>query len=141
MTRGTGLVKRNRGATVKNNVYSTPGRIIDQFPGMAASHRVLGKQDVTWMKNKVVPGTRLEVQCAAQRDDELPDGRGVPIKNPGRGLLKRGGCHRKLSGQEIAARTGFEFEPTLLEIGVLVIAAPKTHTSNHLLSSLLTSGC
>jgi hypothetical protein len=135
-------VKRNAGATIKNDVDPAPGRIIDQFPGMAASNRVLGEQDVTWPKSKMVPGTRLEVQCTAQRDDELPDGRGVPIKrSSGRRLLKRDGCHGKFSGQEIATRTGVELEPALLEIRVLIIAAPKTYTSNHLPVSLLTSSC
>jgi hypothetical protein len=103
---------------------------------MAASNRILRKQDVAWTEQKVVPATRLEVQCAAQRNDELSDGGGVPIEcSAGRGLLERDSGRGKLSGQTIGMRTGFELEPAFLEIRVLVIAAPKTYTSNHPLAS------
>jgi hypothetical protein len=138
MTRGTGLRKWNLGGKIEDNVYPTPRRGIDQFPGVAASNRVLGKQDVPWTEQKVVPVTRLKVQCTAQGNDELPDGRRVPNKrSPGRRLLKGDSRHGKLCGQEIAARTGFEREPALLEMRVLIITAPETHASNHCLASSL----
>jgi hypothetical protein len=54
-------LKRNHGATRKYDIDPAPGRIVDQFPGMAASNRILGKQDVAWTKQIVVPVTRLEV--------------------------------------------------------------------------------
>src|SRR3982074_2232632 len=107
---------------------------------MAASNRILGKQDVAWTEQKMVPVTRLEVQRAAQRNDELSDGSGVPIKcSPPPPLLERDSRRVRLSGQKIRMRPGFELDPAVLEIRVLVIAAPKTYTSNHPLSSWLTS--
>jgi len=84
---------------------------------MAASNRILGEQDVAWVQQEVLPVTGLEVQCTAQRDDELPDRGGVPIKRAaGCRLLKRNGGRGEFSGQEIGMRTGFEFEPSVLEI-------------------------
>ena len=76
---------------------------------MAASNRILGEQDVAWVQQEVLAVAGLEVQCAAQRDDELPDRGGVPIKRAaGCRLLKRNGRRGEFSGQEIGMRTGFE---------------------------------
>src|SRR3954469_16264288 len=68
---------------------------------MAASNRILGEQDVAWVQQEVLPVTGLEVQCTAQRDDELPNRGGVPIKRAaGCRLLKRNGRRGEFSGQE-----------------------------------------
>ena len=84
---------------------------------MAASNRILREQDVAWVQQEVLPVTRLEIQCTAQGDDELPDRGGMQIKRAaGCRLLKRNGRRGEFSGQEIGMRTGFELEPALLEI-------------------------
>jgi hypothetical protein len=41
---------------------------------MAASNRILGEQDVAWVQQEVLAVAGLEVQCAAQRNDELRTG-------------------------------------------------------------------
>ena len=78
---------------------------------MAAALRILGQQDVARLQGEVLAAARLEVERAAQGDDELAHRRSVPGKGATRpGLLERGVDGAELAAQQVAAVAAGMFE-------------------------------
>src|SRR3984885_11311386 len=70
--------KRHRGARLKDDIRASPRLIVGQPPAMSAAGRVLGEQDLARTDEEVLTLARLKIQRAAQRYDQLPDGRVMP---------------------------------------------------------------
>src|ERR687891_96118 len=75
-------LKRNGRARLEHDVEAAPRLVVDQFPVMAAARRVLGQQDLAGLQDEVLAAARLEIELAAQGDDELADRRGMPFEGP-----------------------------------------------------------
>jgi len=74
----------------------------------------------------------VEIQRAAQRYDQLPDGRVVPGEGPAGGRLLEGYRRRRHStAQQVAALTGLKVNDALLEMRVPIIARPYLYTPDH----------
>jgi len=81
---------------------------------------------------EVLAAARLEIQGPAQRDDQLPDRRGMPGEGAaGRGFLERRMGGVELAAEKVAVGAGFELDPALLEVRVLVFAGPNPNASDH----------
>ncbi|HTB38657.1 MAG TPA: hypothetical protein VK777_16295 [Reyranella sp.] len=103
------------------DIDAPPGLIVDQFPRMAAARRILGQQDVARFQHEVLAAACLEIQGAAQRDDQLPDRRGVPGERAaGRGFLERRMGGVELAAEKVAVGTRRKLDRALLEVRVLV---------------------
>src|SRR5262245_41590118 len=99
---------------------------------MSCASRVLGKQDVARTDDEVFAGARLEIERAAQGDDELADRRIVPGKCAARLRLLEGNAGGAgLAAQQIASRTASEIDRALLEPGVAVSACPYSDAPYH----------
>jgi hypothetical protein len=77
------------------------------------------------VEKEMLTASRLEIQRAAKRDDQLPNRRGVPGEGAARcRFLKRDAGHGEFIAQPIATRTCLDFDDALLEIRVLIVASP-----------------
>src|SRR5712672_1199066 len=99
---------------------------------MAGARRIFGKQDVAGMQPEVPALARLEIQRAAQCDDELTRRCGVPGERAARfRLLKGDGGRCQLAGQQVAALARIEGDVPFLEVRLLVVAGPQVNASDH----------
>src|SRR5271168_5177410 len=66
---------------------------------------------IAWTDQEVLPFARLEIQGAAQRYDQLPDGRVMPGEGAAGGcLFKRDGRRRRFAAQHVAALAGLKVD-------------------------------
>ena len=70
----------DRGSGREDHIGPAPRPIVDKRPAMAVARRILGKQDVAGMQPEVLALPRLEIQRAAECDDELARRCGVPCE-------------------------------------------------------------
>jgi hypothetical protein len=52
--------------------------IIHESPAVACADSILGQQDIAWPEREMLSTPGLEIQSAAERDDELAHRRGMP---------------------------------------------------------------
>ena len=76
--------ERNGGAGCQHHVSAAPGLIVDQFPAVAATDRILGQQYIARPQREMLSASGFEIQRAAQCHDQLTDRRGMPIEFPAR---------------------------------------------------------
>src|SRR6202008_2541238 len=82
--------KRYRGSWLKDHVGTTPGGIVGQFPTVPGSDRIFSKQDIAGVEKEMLALASLEIQRAAQGDDELANRCGVPGESAARCRLLEG---------------------------------------------------
>src|SRR5216684_2680500 len=129
---GRAWVEGDGGGGCEDHVGPAPRLIVDERPAMTGPRRILGKQDVTGMRPEVPALARLEIQRAAQRDDELARRCGVPGERAARFRLLKGDAGRcQLAGQQVAALARIESDVPFLEVRLLVIAGPQVNASDH----------
>jgi hypothetical protein len=75
-------LKRNGGTLRQHDMDAAPRLFVDQFPAVAAAASIFREQDLTGTQDEVLSAPGLEVERAAERDDELPGGRVVPCDCP-----------------------------------------------------------
>src|SRR5205823_3061992 len=80
--RRTGRVddERRLDAWPEDHIGPAPGILVDKLPAVPGSCGVLGKEDVARVQHEVLARARLEVERAAQCDDELAGRRVVPFE-------------------------------------------------------------
>src|SRR4029450_9736775 len=125
-------MKGNRGRGREDNVGAAPRLIVDERPAMAVARCILGKQDVARMQPEVPAFPRLEIQRAAQRDDEWTRRCGVPGERAARFRPLKGDAGRcQLTGQQIAALARIESDVPFLEGRLRDVARPQVNASDH----------
>src|SRR5262249_26838803 len=124
--------ERHFSAWAKNHVCPAPGIVVDKFPAVPRTSGVLGKQDVARVQHEVLACARLEVERAAQCDDELA-GRGIgPFEgSAGSRLAERDTDDINGTAQKVTAFTLGKVNHSLLEKRVIVVSGPKPNTANH----------
>ena len=129
---GRARVEGNSGSGREDHVGPAPGLIVDERPAMAGARRILGKQDVAGSQPEVPALPRLEIQRAAQRNDELARRCGVPGERAARFRLLKGDAGRcQLAAQQVAALAWIEGDVPFLEVRLLVVAGPQVNASDH----------
>ena len=99
---------------------------------MAVARRILGIQDVAGIQLEVPALSRLEIQGAAECDDELARRRGVSCERTAQFRLFKGDAGRgQLARQQVAALAWIESDVPFLEVRLLVIAGPQVNASDH----------
>ena len=99
---------------------------------MPASCGVLGKEDVARVQHEVRTRARLEVERAAECDDELAGRRVVPFEGAtGSSLAERDADDVGRTAENVAAFALGKVNDTLLEIRVVVLSSPKPDTAYH----------
>src|ERR1700761_3451112 len=117
--------KRHGGSGLKDHVGAAPGGIVGQLPTVSGADGVLGEQNISGVEKEMLTAASLEIQRAAQRDNQLPNRRSMPGEGAPRcRFLERDGGDGEFVAQPVAALAWFEFDDALFEIRVLVIAGP-----------------
>src|SRR5712664_3452028 len=100
---------------LKDDIGPSPRLIVSQPPFMSGADRILGKEDLARVKEKMLAISRLKIQGTAQRDHQLPGGRGMPGEGAARcRFLKRNGRRRHTAAQHVAALAWPKIDMTVL---------------------------
>src|SRR5258708_7839978 len=114
---GWASLERDGDLRRQDHVGPPPGLVVDELPAKAGARRILGEQDVARSQPKMPALARLEIQRAAQRDDELARRGGVPRERAARFRFLEGDTgRRQLAGQQVAALAGIESDMPFLKV-------------------------
>jgi hypothetical protein len=92
---------------------------------MSGADRILGKEDLARVKEKMLAIPGLKIQGTAQRDHQLPGRRGMPGEGAaGCRFLERNGRRSHAAAQHVAALARPKIDMTVLEMRVLVVSSP-----------------
>src|SRR4051812_13644095 len=116
----------------QDDIDPPPRLLVQQPPAMPGTGRVLGEQDVAGADGEVLALAGLEIERAAQRDDELPGWRVVPGKGAaGPRLLKRDAGGLDLAAEQVAATARRQPDRPLFERGIAVLTGPNPYAAHH----------
>jgi hypothetical protein len=134
---GRAGAKCHRSPRLKDHIRPSPRLIVGQPPAVSTADRILREQDVARMDEEVLAFAGLEIKRSTQRDDKLPDGRGVPGEGAaGSRFLKRDGRRRHSAAQRVPP-LAVNIDDALLEIRIPVVSGPKPYASVHVLAPVV----